>query len=141
MSDEFLYRKPYRLRSLQKVERRGVISERINPTSDQSNLLRAKVEVGVNRSVAAVDEETEFAKSAAVSYHLIDVGVSDRITGALERKVRVMSAERFVNGFAESLRSFVISEVNRFIRAHAFSKRKSLLVSVHGYDVFDTHRS
>ena len=141
MSDKFLYGKTYRLRSLQKVERRRVISERIYPASDQRNFLCAEVEVGVNGSVAAVDEEAELAKSASFSYHLVDVGVSYGVTGTLEREVRIMSAERVVNGFAESFRTLVVSEINRLVRTHTFSKRESLFVSVNRNDVFDTHGS
>ena len=95
--------------------------------------------MGIDRRVAAVYKETEFAKTAAFSYHLIDVGVRDGVTRALESEISVMSAESFFNRLAECLRALVVSEVYGFFRAHSLGERKTIFVTVNRYYVLYTH--
>ena len=61
--------------------------------------------MGVDRCIAAVDEEAELAKTAAVSYEFIDVGMSYRRAGALECKIGKMTAKRILNPVGKSLNS------------------------------------
>ena len=61
----------------------------------------------IDGGVAAVDEEAKLAKAAAVADEFIDVGMCHRRTGALERKVCQMAAERVLDGSGQSLNALV----------------------------------
>ena len=93
----------------------------------------------VDGGVAAVDEEAKLAKSAAVADELVDVGVCHRRTGALERKVGKMSAERVLDSVRKGFDSLIILEVYGIVRAHFFGYGKSLFFAIHSNDAFDAH--
>ena len=70
--------------------------------------------MGVDGSVTAVYEEAELAKSAAVSYKLIDVSVCNGRACALERKVCKVAAKGILNSSRKCLNTLVILKVNVF---------------------------
>ena len=71
MRDELFDRKTDALCSLEEVEGCCVISESVYPRTNGCDFLGADIKVGVDRCVAAVDEEAEFAETAAVTDELI----------------------------------------------------------------------
>ena len=92
MGNQLFKRQADALRAFQEIEGGHVVAQGVYPRADGGDLLGADVEVGVDGGIAAVDEEAKLAKSAAVADELIDVGVSNGRAGALEGKVRIVTA-------------------------------------------------
>ena len=72
----------------------------------------------IDGGVAAVDEESQFAKSAAVADELIDIGMSRRGTGALEREIRQMPVAFLRNGGGLCELGFFINGGDATINPH-----------------------
>lgn len=88
MRNELFDRKPDPLGSLEEIKGGGVIAQRVYPRTHNGDLLRADVEMRIDRSVAAVDKEAQLAQPAAVANEFIDIAVCNRRTRALEGKIR-----------------------------------------------------
>ena len=95
----------------------------------------------VDGCIAAVDKEAEFAQTAAVADELVDVGVCDGRTGALECKVSVVTAECFLDLVCKVFDTVCILEVDGIVSAHFLGECQSLCVAVDSNDIFNTHRA
>ena len=93
----------------------------------------------IDRSISAVDKESKLAESAAVADELVNVGMSRRRAGALEREVCQMAVAGVCNSAGERLDSLMLLEVHRIGRAHFPCKGKALILSVHRHDLVDSH--
>ena len=89
--------------------------------------------------ITAVYKETELAKSAAVSYKLIDIAVRGGRACALKRKVRKISAEGILNSLCQSFNTLEFGKVHGIIRTHFLCKFEPLGISVNSRYILYSH--
>ena len=123
--DQIRHRKSDCFCSLEEIKCCSIISQCVYPGTNQVDFFGAEIEVRVDCSISTFDEETKFAKTAAVTDEFVDVCMCVRVTCALECKVGKMSALSFFNSFCKSFDSLVLCEVYGYFSAHLLSEFKS----------------
>ena len=93
----------------------------------------------VDHRVSAVDEKSQLAESAAVADELVNVGMSRRGAGALEREVRQMAVTGALHSAGERFDPLMLLEIHRIGRAHFPREGEALVLSVHRHDLVDSH--
>ena len=117
IGDQIRYRNSDFLCSPQEVKGGCIISKRVDPGSDQVDLLGAEIKVRINRCVPVVDEEAQLAETAAIADEMVNIGMGYRGTCALERKIRQMSVKGIGNCLCQIVNSLVLHEVYGVCRA------------------------
>ena len=93
----------------------------------------------VNCSISTIDEETKFAKAAAVTDKFINICMSFWISCTLECKICKVSTLCFFYSLCQCFDSFEVHEVNACICSHSLRKFKTFLISVYCADMFYAH--
>ncbi len=93
----------------------------------------------IDGCIAAVDKEAQLTKSSAVTDKLVDIGVACGRSGTLECKISQMSVEFLRNCCGKGFDSLVILKVYIIGSSQLLGKLKTLVLSVHCYDIVNTH--
>ena len=84
-------------------------------------------------------KKSQLAESAAVADELVDIRVSHRRSGTLEREIRFVSAECFLHCAAERFDSLVVHEVDGIVCSHPLREIQPLLIAVYCHNIFNPH--
>ena len=93
----------------------------------------------IDHCISTIDEESKFAKTAAIADKFINICMSLRVTCTLESEICKMSALCFLNSLSQCFCFLEVHKVNACCCAHSLGKLKTFLISVYSADIFNTH--